>query len=79
MEYSVTVLLKHFSVRVETRVTQFGNLFRQEFDSVRRVTEDDRLIDLELYIRHRHISLRDRKIQMQQNRNVTFENKVFKQ
>lgn len=35
-------------MRVEARVTQLGDLLGQEFDSVRRVTEDDRLVDLKL-------------------------------
>lgn len=48
MEDAVAVLLEHAGVGVEARVTEFGNLLRKEFDTVRRVTEDDRLVDLEL-------------------------------
>jgi hypothetical protein len=38
--------LQHLSVRVEAGVAQFGDLLRQEFHTVRRVTEDDGLVDL---------------------------------
>ena len=48
VENAVTVVLEHTSMRVETRVAEFGNLLSEELDSVRRVTEDDRLVDLEL-------------------------------
>lgn len=33
-------------MRVEAGIAQFGDLLRQKFDSVRGVTEDDRLVDL---------------------------------
>ena len=48
MEDSVTVGLEHFGVRVEARVAELGDLFGKEFDTVGRVAEDDRLVDLEL-------------------------------
>lgn len=35
-------------MRVETRVTKLSNLFREEFDSIGRVAEDDGLVDLKL-------------------------------
>lgn len=40
--------LEHLGVRVETRVAEFGNLLGEQLDSVGRVAEDDRLVDLEL-------------------------------
>ena len=46
MEDAVTVRLQHFRVRVEARISKFGNLLREQFDPVCRVAEDDRLIDL---------------------------------
>ena len=46
VEDAVTVRLQHFRVRVEARVSKFGNLLREQFDPVCRVAEDDRLIDL---------------------------------
>lgn len=48
VEDSVTVVLKHLGVRVEARVAQLCDLLGEEFDSVRGVAEDDRLVDLEL-------------------------------
>jgi hypothetical protein len=46
VEDSVTVCLKHFCVRVETRVTTFGDTFGEEFNSVCRIAEYNGLIDL---------------------------------
>lgn len=48
MEDTVAVCLEHPSVAVETRVAQFGNLLGKKFDTVSRIAEDDRLVDLEL-------------------------------
>jgi hypothetical protein len=48
MKHAVSVRLQHSSMDVETRVAQLGNLFGQEFNTGRRVTKDDGLIDLEL-------------------------------
>jgi hypothetical protein len=48
MEDTITVGLQHFCVRVETGIAQLCDLFGKEFDAVRRVAEDDRLINLEL-------------------------------
>lgn len=36
-------------MRVKTRVAQFGDLLGEEFDTVGRITKDDRLVDLKLY------------------------------
>ena len=43
---AVTVGLKHFGMRIEAGVAEFGDFLGQELDSVRRVAEDDRLVDL---------------------------------
>lgn len=40
-------------MRVEAGVALFGDFLGQEFDAIRRVTEDDRLVDLELEIERR--------------------------
>lgn len=48
VEHTVSVGLLHPSVNVVTAVAQLGNLFRQQFDTLRRIAEDDRLIDLQL-------------------------------
>lgn len=48
VEDAVAVRLEHARVRVEARVAEFGNLLGEELDPVRRVAEDDRLVDLEL-------------------------------
>lgn len=48
VEDAVTVRLQHLCVRVEARVSELGNLFRQELHTVGRVTENDGLVDLEL-------------------------------
>ena len=46
MEHAVAVLLVHLGVDVEARVAELGDLLGQQLDSLRRVTEDDRLVDL---------------------------------
>ena len=48
VEDAVAVLLTHLGVDVEARVAQLGDLLRQQLDSLRRVTEYDRLVDLQL-------------------------------
>ena len=48
VEDAVTGLLLHFCVTVEARVAQLGNLLGQELDTVGRVAENDRLVDLQL-------------------------------
>ena len=48
VENAVSRLLGHLGVAVEARISEFGNLLGQQFHSVRRVTEDDGLVDLEL-------------------------------
>jgi hypothetical protein len=49
MEDAVTMRLKHFGMRVEAGVTKLGDFFCKQFDTIGRVAEDDRLINLELY------------------------------
>uniref|UniRef100_A0A182QC26 Uncharacterized protein n=1 Tax=Anopheles farauti TaxID=69004 RepID=A0A182QC26_9DIPT len=48
VEHPVTVGLLHASMYVVAAVPELGNLFRQQLDTLRRVAEDDRLIDLKL-------------------------------
>lgn len=48
VEHAVTVLLKHASVRVEARVAQLSDLFREQLHTVCRIAENDGLVDLEL-------------------------------
>lgn len=48
VEDSVAVLLTHLGVDVEARIAEFGDLLGEQLDSLCRVTEDDRLIDLQL-------------------------------
>jgi hypothetical protein len=48
VEDSVSVLLTHLGVDVEARVAEFGDLLGEQLDSLGRVTENDRLIDLQL-------------------------------
>ena len=48
MKDSISVCLKHFRVRIETRIAQFCNLLGKQFNSVGGVTEDDGLVDLQL-------------------------------
>jgi len=48
VENTISVVLKHLGVRVETRITQLGDLLREKLDTVGGVTENDRLVDLEL-------------------------------
>ena len=69
MEDSVSMILLHLGVNVETRVAQFCNLFGQQFYPVHRVAKDDGLIDLQLR-RSVHVSLVAA---------LTFEKRVFRQ
>ena len=46
VEHSISVLLVHLGVDVETWIAKFCNLFRQKLHSLSRVAEYDRLIDL---------------------------------
>ena len=46
VEDAVAVLLVHLGVDVEARVAELGDLLGQQLDSLCRVTEDDRLVDL---------------------------------
>lgn len=48
VEDTIAVRLEHFRMGVEARITELCDLFGQELDSVGRVTEDDRLINLKL-------------------------------
>ena len=46
VEDSVAALLGHPSMAVEARISEFGNLLGEQLHPVRRVAEDDGLIDL---------------------------------
>ena len=46
MEHPVPVRLGHLGVDVVAGVPKFGDLLGQQFYSLRRVAEDDALIDL---------------------------------
>jgi hypothetical protein len=48
VEDSVSMSLEHPRVRVEARVAELGDLLGEELDSVRRVAEDDGLVNLKL-------------------------------
>lgn len=47
MEHTISVRLCHFCVNVVATVAQFGDFFRQQFDTLRWIAEYDRLIDLQ--------------------------------
>ena len=47
MEYPVTVVLQHTSVGVEARVVEFSDFLSKKLNAIRRIAEDDGLIDLE--------------------------------
>ncbi len=46
MEDAVAVLLVHLGVNVEARVSELRDLLGQQLHTLRRVAEDDRLVDL---------------------------------
>lgn len=48
VEHAVPVSLLHAGVNVVAAVAQLGDLFRQQLNTLRRVAEDDRLVDLQL-------------------------------
>ena len=86
MEDPVSVCLEHLCVRVEARVAELGDLLGEQLDSVRRVAEDDRLVDLELQKRkerqERQESQRAQKGRLgdpRQSRVLTFEKRVLRQ
>jgi hypothetical protein len=48
VENAITVRLQHFCMGVETRVAQLCHFLSEELDTVGRITENDRLINLQL-------------------------------
>jgi hypothetical protein len=48
MKDTIAVSLPHFCVNVETRIPKLCDLFRQEFNTVDRIAENNRLVDLKL-------------------------------
>ena len=59
VEDAVAVGLQHFSVDVETRVPELGDLLGEELHAVNRVAEDDGLVDLELQGGGKGMSVRE--------------------
>lgn len=43
---AVSVWLRHSSVNIVTGITKFGNLLREQFNTLSRVAEDNGLVDL---------------------------------
>lgn len=48
MEDAVAVRLEHLCVRVETGVSELSHFFGEELDTVRGITENNGLVDLQL-------------------------------
>lgn len=48
VENAITSVLGHLGVAVEAGIAQFGDLLGEQLYTVRRVAEDDRLVDLQL-------------------------------
>jgi len=46
MEHAVSVLLHHLCVDVEAGVAELSDLLGEQLHTLRRVAEDDRLVDL---------------------------------
>ena len=74
MEYAVTMRLEHLSMRVEARITKLSDFLGEKLNTICRVTENDRLVDLQLRNGSEkliHTMFLDRQL--------TLENNVFKQ
>ena len=74
MEYAVTMRLEHLSMRVEARITKFGDFLGEKLNTICRVTENDRLVDLQLRNGSQRLIYT-----MFLDRQLTLENNVFKQ
>jgi hypothetical protein len=48
VEDTITVVLKHTRMRVEAGISKLSDLLSEKLDTVRRITENDGLINLEL-------------------------------
>lgn len=48
MEDAIAVSLLHLGMDIETRVAEFGDLLREQLDTVHRIAKYDRLVDLQL-------------------------------
>jgi len=48
MENAITMLLSHLGVNKEAAVAQLGDFLREQFNAVHGVTENNRLIDIQL-------------------------------
>lgn len=48
VEHTITVSLRHLRVNIVAAVAQLRDLLRQQLHALRRVAEDDRLVDLQL-------------------------------
>lgn len=67
MEHPVSVLLVHLGVNVEAGVAEFSDLLGKQFHSLGRVTEDDRLVDLQLENKHHSSKIHVRNASMKNN------------
>lgn len=45
---AVSVVLKHARMRIEARISKFGNLLCKKLDAVGGIAKDDGLVDLQL-------------------------------
>lgn len=67
MENPVSVLLIHLGVNVEAGVAELSDLLGKQFHSLGRVTEDDRLVDLQLENKHHNSKIYARNASMKNN------------
>lgn len=67
MENPVSVLLIHLGMNVEAGVAELGDLLGKQFHSLSRVTEDDRLVDLQLENKHHNSKIYARNASMKNN------------
>lgn len=67
MENPVSVLLIHLGMNVEAGVAELGDLLGKQFHSLGRVTEDDRLVDLQLENKHHNSIIQARNASMKNN------------
>ena len=48
MKYSITMVLQHLCMNIETRISKFCDFLGKELDPIHRIAEDDRLVYLQL-------------------------------
>lgn len=49
VEYSVAMILEHFSMNIEARIAKFGDLLGEKLNSIHRIAENNWLVNLELF------------------------------